>query len=163
MIAATGSDTAAATESPVRDVAPASDLERECSSYALYLSGSAPTRYVVEKYLDFHQKFGVQEDLRGFDAFLLALSARGAFWARLADGYASVWRKDSILRKKIVLTLALLECAPPVFEMLDRVPGGGFAGAVLRLGMAAVGYVLTLVIATAVFTPARLWIAARER
>ena len=163
MIAATRSDTAGARESAAKNLSLASELERECSSYALYLSGSAPTRYVVEKYLDFHQKFGPYARLRSFDAFLLSLSARSAFWTRLADSYASVWRKDSILRKKIVLTLALLECAPPTSEMLDRVPGGGFAGAMVRLGMAAMRYSLTLVIATVLFTPARLWMAARGR
>ena len=163
MIAATRRDTAGARESAAKDPALASELERECSSYALYLSGCAPTRYVIEKYLDFHQNFGAPADDRSFDSFLLSVSMRGAFWTRLADSYASVWRKDSILRKKLVLTLALLECAPPVCEMLDRVPGGGFAGAMLRMGLAAMGYGVTLVMATALFTPARLWIAARER
>jgi len=33
----------------------------------------------------------------------------------------------------------------------------------LRMGLAAMGYGVTLVMATALFTPARLWIAARER
>jgi hypothetical protein len=47
--------------------------------------------------------------------------------------------------------------------MLDRVPGGGLTGAMLRLAMAAMGYGAALVIATALFTPARLWLAARER
>jgi hypothetical protein len=163
MIAATRNDTAGAPESAVQDPALASELERECWSYALYLSGIEPSPYIIEKYLDFHQKFGARAGVPSFDAFLLSVSARGAFWARLADSYASMWRKDSILRKKIVLTLGLLECAPPVFEKLDRVPGGGFAGSILRLGMAAALYSLTLLIATVLFTPARVWIADRER
>jgi hypothetical protein len=163
MIAATRSERAGACESAANDPALASELERECCSYTLYLSGNAASPYVIEKYLDFHQKFGPQEDVRGVDSFLLSVSARGPFWARLADSYASFWRKDSVLRKKLVLTLALLECSPPVFEMLDRVPGGGLTGAMLRLAMAAMGYGAALVIATALFTPARLWLAARER
>src|SRR3954453_7036423 len=121
MIAATRSEKAGARESAAKDPALASELERECCSYTVYLSGSAPPRYVIEKYLDFHQKFGAHADIRSLHCFLLSVSARGPFWTRVADSYASVWRKHSILRQKLVLTLALLECSPPVFETLDRV------------------------------------------
>src|SRR5215469_12600701 len=108
-------------------------LEQECAVYARYLSGHPPTGYLVEKYLDFYQKLGgkaepgeVESD--PFDSFLVRVSAEGPTWARLADSYARVFRPGSALRKKLVLVLALLECAPPSFEALDRVPGGGLPG-----------------------------------
>jgi hypothetical protein len=76
----------------------------------------------------------------------------------LADSYASVFRKNSTVRKKLVLTLALLECAPPSFETLDRVDGGGPLGAVIRLGWGAAQYALTLIVSFVIFTPVRLGI-----
>src|ERR1043165_7161766 len=84
------------------------DLERECASYTQYLAGRAPPPYVVKKYLDSHQKIGPPMEIARFDAVLVSLSARGPMWARLADSYASVLRKDSAVRKKLVVTLALL-------------------------------------------------------
>ena len=97
-------------------------LERECRTYTRYLIGQTPSEYVVEKYMDFHRKWDALAALKSdrFDQFLVGLSARRPFWARLADSYASRFRKDSAVRKKLVLTLALLECAPPSFEKLDR-------------------------------------------
>jgi hypothetical protein len=157
-----GTEPAVAPGLPKETLALDPGLERECRSYARYLIGQAPNQYVIDKYLDFHQKFGARQRIQRFDLFLLRVSARGPFCARLADSYASIWRKDSVLRKKVVLTLALLECAPPTFETLDHVPAGGWIGAVLRLGMGATGYALTVLMAAAFFMPARLWMAVRE-
>src|SRR5215475_703225 len=52
-------------------------LEQECGVYARYLSGTAPTTYLVEKYLDFHQKLGEKARADAFDSFLVEVSARG--------------------------------------------------------------------------------------
>jgi hypothetical protein len=124
-----------------------------------------PSAYVIEKYLDFHQKSDAMAALNfdRFDRFLVGVSARGPLWARLADSYASLFRKDSAVRKKLVLTLALLECAPPSFEKLDHTPGGGMLGAVLRLGFGAMQYALTLVTSAAIFTPVRLGVSLSMR
>ena len=103
-------------------------LERECRSYTRYLTGQAPTRYVIEKYSDFHQKMGAAEGRDRFDCFLVRTSARGPLWARLADSYGSVWRKNSPVRKKLVLTLALLESASPELRRSGPVPGRRLAG-----------------------------------
>jgi uncharacterized protein YbjT (DUF2867 family) len=136
-------------------------IERECRIYTQYLIGQTPSGYVIEKYRDFHQQLENELALDRFDRFLIAASARGPFWARLADTYASLLRKNSGLRKKLVLTLALLECTPPSFATLDKVPGGGPIGAALRLGLSAMRYVMTFLMAATIFTPARLWMSER--
>ena len=141
-------------------------LDRECLSYTRYLIGQDPTRDVLEHYRDFHEKSDALKGLEidPFDRLLVEASARGPSWARLADSYASVFRKDCALRKKLVLTLALLECAPPSFEALDRAGEGGRLGAVLGLAGGAARYALTLIVSIAIFTPARLGLAlASER
>ena len=42
-------------------------LERECRIFARYLTGQEPSRYIIEKYLDFHQKIGVRDGSTRFD------------------------------------------------------------------------------------------------
>ena len=126
-------------------------LERECRSYARYLVGQAPTSYIEEKYADFHKHTDACNRAEGFDRLLVSISARGPFWARLADSYASVWRKNSTLRKKLVLTLALLECAPPTARYLDRHPGLGWAGTIVRLAAGACMYACSLAVSSALF------------
>ena len=138
-------------------------LEQECQSYTRYLVGQPPNPYVIAKYRDFHQTMGVGDGGDRFDRLLLAASARGPLWARLADSYASRWRKNSSVRRKLILTLALLECAPPSFENLDRCPAGGWPGAVLRLGLGALSYACSLLAASLLFAPIHLWMRATER
>ena len=164
MTPATGKHTLATEEArqPAKLPVPSNVLERECHAYVRYLAGQPPTRYIFEKYQDFHLKIGLPA-AHSYDRFLISASSRGPIWARLVDTYASFWRKDSAVRGKIVLTLALLECAPPTFEALDRVPAGGWPGAVLRLASSAATYAFTLIVATVLFTPVRLWMAGRER
>jgi len=134
-----------------------SQLERECVTYTRYLIGQMPSEYVVNRYLDFHQKSEAMADL-GFDAFdqfLVSVSARGPFWASMADSYASVFRKDSVVRKKLVVTLALLECVSPSFEALDEVDGRSAMAMPIALALRAVRYAFLLGGSAVVFTPVR--------
>ena len=138
-------------------------LERECQSYTRYLIGQAPTPYVIEKYSDFHQRIGAAANRDRFDCFLVSASARGPLRARLADSYASLWRKNSPVRSKLILTLALLECASSSFEDLDRFPRGGWLGVVVRLALGSLSYACALAASVALFAPVHLWMAVRER
>jgi hypothetical protein len=154
----------ASIEDPqVSGTASALALERECLIFARYLTGQAPSRYIVEKYLDFHQKIGVRGDSTRFDRFLVSTAVRGPYWTRLADSYGTVFRRNSVLRERLVVVLALLECAPPAFETLDGVPSGGLAGAGLRLVLGGMNYALALLIGSLLFSPVRLWMAVRGR
>jgi hypothetical protein len=133
-------------------------LERECLTYTQYLIGQMPSPYVVNRYLDFHQKLDTMTSLRfdAFDEFLVGVSARGAFWASMTDSYASVFRKDSVVRKKLVVTLALLECAAPSFEALDEVEVRSPMVTSISLAWRAAKYVFLLGSAAVVFTPVRV-------
>ena len=134
-----------------------SQLERECFTYTRYLIGGVPSQYVVNRYLDFHQKSdaitGVGFD--AFDQFLVGVSARGPFWASLADSYASVFRKDSAVRKKLVVTLALLECVAPSFEAIDAVEARSPMATSISLAWRAAKYAFLLGGSVVFFTPVR--------
>jgi hypothetical protein len=98
---------------------PTDSLDRESAAYSLYLAGQPPTPYVREKYRDCHARVKSLSTGDSFDRLLVRIAARGSLWARFADSYAARFRKHGLLRKKLVLMLALLECAPPCFEYLD--------------------------------------------
>jgi hypothetical protein len=134
-------------------------LERECQTYVRYLCGRNPSSYITEKYLEFHQKHGAGLELDEFDLFLVRFSSRNSLCARLADSYARVFRKESAVRKKLILVLALLECAPDTFEALDRVPAGGFLGGVFLLAASSTKFILSLVASTIILLPARVRIS----
>jgi hypothetical protein len=135
----------------------ASQLERECFTYTRYLIGGEPSQCVVTRYLDFHQKSdaitGAGTD--AFDQFLVSISARGPFWTSLADSYASFFRKDSVVRKKLVVTLALLECVAPSFEAIDEVEARSPMATSIFLAWRAVRYAFLLGSSVVVFTPVR--------
>lgn len=139
----------------------AAQLERECRTYTRYLIGRAPTEYVIERYLHFHKELPAEVSLKAepFDDFVVRVSARSPLWARLADCYASVFRKNSDVRKKIVLTLALLECTTLSFETLDQTRGGTQLGTMIRLGCGVAQYVLAVVVSAVIFTPVRMGLA----
>lgn len=135
-------------------------LERECFTYTRYLIGRVPSPYLVNRYLDFHRKSDAMTGLgfEPFDQFLVAVSARGPFWASMADSYASVFRKDSVVRKKLVLTLALLECGP-TFELLDEVDGRRVLATAMSLAWRASKYAFLLGTSVVLFTPFRIAMA----
>ena len=139
-------------------------LERECRSYARYLIGQAPSAYVIAKYRNFHlESDAAALTLDPFDHFLVRVSARDPFWARMADTYATRFRKNSAVHRKLVLMLALLECAPSSFEIVEQVHGRGPVGAAMLLGGEAARYVVVLFISVAIFTPVRLAMALASR
>jgi hypothetical protein len=134
-----------------------SQLERECLTYTQYLIGGMPSQYVVTRYLDFHQRADAitGSGFDAFDQFLVGISARSPFWASIADSYASVFRKDSVLRKKLVVTLALLECVAPSFEAIDDVEARSAMATSISLAWRAAKYAFLLGTSVVVFTPVR--------
>ena len=133
-------------------------LERECDVYARYLTGREPSAYVLRKYAGYHAEWSEKVESSGsFDRFLVDISARNPFWTRLADTYAGRFHKTAALRKKLVLTLALLECSPGSFELLDAVDGGGSAATLVRLARQTAIYAGSMVLAILLFLPVEAW------
>ena len=132
-------------------------LDRECRTFGLYLIGRTPDAYVIAKYRKCHGEGGrIAESAGRFDRFLESVAARGPFWARLADTYASRFRKYGPLRKKMVLMLALLECSPGSFAYLDGVDAGGLWGTVVSLTWQALRFASCLLLAILLFLPVQL-------
>lgn len=136
---------------------PAEVLARECAALCRHLTGAEPSRRVIEKYLAAHA-LGVVElagDTRAFDRFLVRCARSGRALARLADGHARIFRPAGLLRRKLVLLLALVECGPEAGALVDTPtrggPNGFVFGALLRLAWFAV----LLALGALLFFPAR--------
>jgi hypothetical protein len=136
-----------------------SRMQRECSVYARYLTGQEADGYLAGKYAGCHAAGRIAEPTAPFDRFLTNVSVNGPLWTRLADTYASRFRKDSALRKKLVLTLALLECSPSTFEYLDGVS----SRALLRMAGDGLLYAVSLPLAILLFLPVQVWMTVTER
>lgn len=136
----------------------AESLERECEVFARYLSGAAPSAYVREQYAAAHAA-GVVDPPGGatrFDAFVVALARRGAFVTRALDAHARVFANGSLLRRKLVLMLALLEVRSPHAEALDTPTGSSSVAMFAAMGWLGLRFALTVLLTALVLLPLRL-------
>jgi hypothetical protein len=134
-------------------------LKDEFRILARHVASAEGTPYQQGKYIEAHEKLGLGPST-GFERFLLSVARMGAVGIWLADGYSGLLARKSIVRSKLVLTLALLECSPPTFAALDKPTRGGLWVALFATGLRGVEFVLALLLGTLVFAPAQLWFAA---
>ena len=138
-------------------------LNRECQTFSRYLTQQAPSDYLVSQYRQFHATDRAAAfEADPFDRFLVAFACRHRWFTRVADTYASRFRKQAALRAKLVLMLALLESAPPSCDYVDRVESGGRA-VFIRLGLQGVVYIITLVVSAVILLPAQVILSRSAR
>ena len=119
-------------------------LERECRIFCRLLAGREPTDYVRTKYRAAHAA-GVVEPTGGASSFergVVALARRSTLLARALDARARILAPASLLRRKLVLLLAILECAPETEADVDSVTHASRAGLFLHLVALGLGFAL---------------------
>ena len=138
-------------------------LARECNVFVRHLVGMAPNAYVLKAYEAAHaaraEAFGAMSP---FGAFTVRLASRSSFTARSADAWCRLFAPRGVLRRKLVLLLAILETAPPFHRELDAVRGSVFSQALL-LAAGVGGWALALALGTLVLLPARLALGGERR
>jgi hypothetical protein len=134
-----------------------SELALEFVRLARYLAGVHATPYQIATYLKLRRARSIAP-ASAFDRLLDRL-ARGGVGLALADAYSGFFHRRSVVRAKLVATLAILECSPPSFVVLDAPDPGG---RLTLIGLAFRGVVagLALTLATLTLGPAHLWLAA---
>jgi hypothetical protein len=73
--------------------------------------------------------------------------------ARLADQYARLAAPTSLLRRKLVLLLAILETTPPHYRAIDAPLAGGRGATVAALAVRGVAATLAAVAAIVLLAP----------
>lgn len=134
---------------------PSTILERECAVFTRFLTGLDPSGYVRTRYVAAHAVRPHFAETTPRETRLVALAAAGRFWCRLADAYAALFEPQGLLRRKLVMLLAVLETCPPYFEVLDRPLRGGWPGALLGLTLRGIRAVAVGAAAVAVVPVAR--------
>jgi hypothetical protein len=96
-------------------------LAAECRTFSTYLIGREPAAYVIEKYCQAHAAGNILHIPKhdALDAILVRVAARRHFFTRVVDLYTSLFFKHALVRKKLVLLLAILESASATHAYFD--------------------------------------------
>jgi NADH dehydrogenase len=88
-------------------------LEAECRVLAAYLTDAPPNAFVTQKYAQAHRVTQHYFSFGQFDDLLLRFALAGRPFLAIADAYASLAARRSLLRRKLILLAAILESCPP--------------------------------------------------
>ena len=135
-------------------------LEAECRRLTAYLLDAPPSPYVVACYVRAHRARPAFEPQDRFDRVALRLAATGA-GARLADAHARLFAPASVLRRKLVLLLAILETSAPSFRRVDAPGPGGALHAWLRLAWIGAVAAAAAVLGSVLLLPVQLLLRGR--
>ena len=121
--------------------APFAALEHECTVFTYYVIKQKPSSYVLSKYRQAHSitDFACTSETRPFDRLLLSLSATHPLFTKLVDAYTAIFLRSSIVRRKWILLLAILESCSPTDSCFDSPESS--SKKVLFMGMIGKGVV----------------------
>ncbi len=126
----------------------ADPLDAECRAFCRYLARREPPVAVIEKYRAAHTA-GVVEPQGGSSSFergVVAVARRSTLLARALDARARILAPGSLLRRKLVLVLALLECNAETVDDVDAVTHTSRVGLCKHLVLLGLGFGLLFVV-----------------
>jgi NADH dehydrogenase len=135
-------------------------LTSEARVFTAYLCGDGVTAEISDHYLKATKTLLIdhQPDDR-FDRLTLAFARRGAGFAWLADSYAALFNRGGMLRRRMALLMSILENSPTSHRHFEQSPSQGPVAAMFQLGLSGLAEVGVLVLAMAIFVPARILLA----
>ena len=133
-------------------------LDRECSIFCRYLIGQAPNDYVSKRYRDAHRSYPfTNSGSSGLSEDLLMKIARTSPWcARIIDIYSRFFQPFSVIRKKLVLLLAILESCAPTHFYLDSVDSDLISLLPLKLVLRCLTFAILLLVVILTILPLQL-------
>jgi nucleoside-diphosphate-sugar epimerase len=140
-----------------------SKLVQECKIFTDYLIKKDPNKYIIEKYCEAHAVSKIFNDLslHPFDLYLLNLSMKNTIYTKLIDAYTSVFKKDALFRKKMVLLIAILENSALSYQSFEGPEKPGIFNFGLKLFIHGIIFVLSLLTAFVLLTPAKIYFSTR--
>jgi hypothetical protein len=135
-------------------------LALECRTFTQYLVGADPAADVVAAYHRAHVVTAVAPagaSSRPLDRALLRVARLGPVCTRAADSYAAAFARSTVLRRKLVLLVAILESRGETASTIDSADPGGRAAWMFRVGAQITASALMLALAALVIIPLRLW------
>lgn len=134
-------------------------LEQECRTFTRYLVRRDPTPYVIGKYAAAHTAspaMAEAENRGRFDARLTAIARRHPVLTVMADAYARIFVPRGLLRKKLVLLLAIIETSPVLFREVDLERPAALPLQAAALGVRFAVFAVALLGGIIIFLPLRI-------
>lgn len=129
-------------------------LGREFAVFASYLGSRDAGKGAAAHYADGHATLPAGGDR--FDRWLLAFARTGSVACSLADAYARRARPYGLLRRKLVLALAVLESGRETHARYDEARPASLPLTVAALVLAGGGWLARTVLAIVVLAPLHL-------
>lgn len=123
--------------------------------YARYLGASGDMVRGGEQYAAAHESLP-QRAVDRFDRWLVVVARAAPMACGLADAYARVVRPYGLLRRKLVLALAVLESSPGMHAAFDTGLESSTATAWLALAALGTGWMLRSAVALLLIGPLHL-------
>jgi len=133
-------------------------LIAECRVFCRYLVGIGPPSDVVAAYQKAHA-LGVVNLGRPtpMDRALLRVAGMGPALARTADAYAAVFARSGLLRRKLVLLIAILESRASTATLLDTAVPGSLALWVVGVAIQSAAWTVRVALAAVCIIPLTIW------
>jgi len=139
-------------------------IEQECRTLTRYLIGCYPEPYVTEKYSLGHSATTDFTESDRFGRLLTRVARIHPLLTKMADSYARLFVPHTLLRKKLVLLLAILETCAPSYRLLEDTDSGSRTLLLFRLAWRGTGAVLSLLVGAVLLSPLHLiLVLGRER
>jgi NADH dehydrogenase len=135
---------------------PDAEARRECEVFSRYLLSRPPDAYLLRKYCEASTGGESADERSPFESFLLRLARLHPLLTRAVDIYARWFCPRALVRKKLILVLAIAETWAPSYAELDRADGGGRLLFVARLAARGLVSGLLLLFALLLLQPVRL-------
>jgi nucleoside-diphosphate-sugar epimerase len=138
-------------------------IECECRILTRYLLDCEPRDYVTQKYVAAHQVSTAFAGGTRFDFFLIRAASTHPMITKLVDAYARLFYPTALVRKKLVLLLAILETCAPSCHLIDAVERSSRPTLFARLCLSGFASIASVIAASILFVPARIMFAVFER
>jgi len=134
------------------------ELEKEFRTFTNYLIGYEPDGYIKSRYVQGHRITEIDRGSGSFDMLLVRMAIRSKLLLRLADTYTSGFYKNALLRKKLLLILAILESCGTTYRHIDTVNEHSSIALYAKVAQKAAVFFLTLIISGIIFAPLKFLI-----
>jgi hypothetical protein len=136
---------------PIAAYRDAADLRREAVWFARYLIDAEPLEALIERYVRGNAKV-LTEPATAADEAVLAFVHKHPWSVGLLDAGTAFLRDAPLLRRKLVVMMAILEATPDHVEATAPVEDAGIARLVWKLGTAGAKAAIKLAVGTALAT-----------
>lgn len=131
-------------------------LQKECRAFTRYLIDIDPDAYVSERYAAAIRQVQALAVQSGFDRLLLRMARIHPLLTCAVDVYSRFFVHASVVRRRLVMLLAIIESSAPTADRLERPDHRGLVGFIAGMAWRSVVLAMLLLVAILTLLPAQL-------